>query len=109
MGFIRIGIEQIQVDIGMYPIIDLIVIVRADIETFVVFCFDKRFRIVIIEAEVCFQFFRTSGERERMSLVMCAAFQSQVHKVGICIAVRIFGSQLSVIVDYIFRIKRMER
>ena len=60
----------------MYPIIDLVVIVRADIETLVVFCLDKCFRIVIVETEVCFQFFRTSTERERVSLVMCATFQS---------------------------------
>ena len=40
-----------------------------DIETLVVFCLDKCFRIVIVETEVCFQFFRTSTERERVSLV----------------------------------------
>ena len=46
----------------MYPIVNLIIIVRADVETLIIFCLDKCFRIVVIETEVCFQFFRTSAE-----------------------------------------------
>ena len=36
MRFICIRIEQIQVNVGMYPIIDLIVIVCTDVEALVV-------------------------------------------------------------------------
>ena len=69
MRFLGVPIHHVQVYIGMNPLVYGVIVIGTDINPLVVSVLKKRFRAIISQVEVTFQFVSSSTQRQRMAMV----------------------------------------